>query len=392
MGVVFAGFMCQETLYAEETGNPLKFSIGTSAEATDNRDAVKNNKQSNVDFRITPRLDYIYNGEASTVNLFYKPSLRYRTEPGDTADDTLWEQDFGLNATHKVTERTRLRLYEKFGYTDDPKIEESGSVVRGNHTYYANTIQGVFNTDLMRYSNLDFAILNRIKSYKDDIISKTSDETSTSFAATHRYQLNQTLRSVLGASYLIYSYDNSLNRDFNSIILKAGLENQFTPTVLGVLTAGVQTRDYDDGNMDGNDEPYFNASLENKLGGDLTVGASFEHGIRDADAYPFASQVYSEVRGFANLNVAPEIVLGVVGVYRGSKYDQDTIPAGVSDDSFFGKSKSGDETTVLGDVNLTFNMIQNLSMFVGYRYEYIDSDVAQSYTRNTGRMGASLSF
>jgi len=392
MAVVVAGVMFQSVSYAEEVGQPFRFSVGASAEWTDNRDAVELNKQDNIDYRISPRLDYVYSGEASGVNLYYEPSLRYRTEPGDTSDDTMWEQDFGLNATHKLSERSRLKLYENFKYTDDPQIENGGAVVRGNHTYSANTVKGVFNTDLLRYSNLDLAVLNRFKSYEDDIIAKTSDEGSTSFDAAHRYQINQTLRSVLGASYLMYTYDNSLSRDFNSIIAKVGVENAFTPTTLGVLTAGLQTRDYDDADMKADEEPYFMASLENKAGGDLTIGATIEHGVRDTDAFPFSSQVYSEVRGFGHMNVAPEIVLSALLVYRESEYDEDSIPAGARDDFFTGGETSGDETTLIGDLNLAFNMIHNVSMFVGYRYENVDSDVAQTYSKNTGRLGASLNF
>ncbi len=388
---VVTGSVIQSVSYAEEVGQPFRFSIGASSEWTDNRDSVELNKQDNIDYRITPRLDYKYNGEASSVNLFYMPSYRYRTDPGDTADDTLWEQDFGVKASHDVSERTRLHFYEKFAYTDEPQIEEGGSILRGDHTYIANTIRGTLNTDLMRYSNLDLAIENHLKSYDDDIVARTSDENRTFFEAAHRYQINQTLRSVLGVSYLMYTYDNSLDRDFNSIVAKVGLENSFTPTTLGVLTVGLQTRDFDDESMDADDEPYFLASLENKTGSELTLGGSVGHGIRDTDAFPFSSQVYTEARGFGHLNVAPEIVLSAILTYRLSEYDEASIPSAVID-SGYGGATNGDETTLVGDLNLAFNMIENVSMFFGYRYENIDSDVARSYSSNTGRLGASLSF
>ncbi len=391
IGLVVAGFVFQSVSYAEEVGQPFRFSIGVSAEFTDNRDAVELNEQDNVDFRISPRLDYIYSGEAGSLNLFYLPSYRYRTEAGDTGDDTLWEHDFGLKIKRSISERTRLSLNEKFDYTDYPQIENGGIAVRGDHTYIANTIKASLNTDLLRHSNLDLAIENHLKSFDDDAIAKTSDEGSTTLNAVHRYQINQTLRSVLGASYIMYTYDNSLNRDFDSIIAKVGLENSFTPTTLGVLTVGLQTRDFDDSDMDVDDEPYLLASLENKTGSDLTLGASVGHGVRDTDSFPFSSQIYTELRGFGHLYLAPEIVLSAVFTYRMSEYDEDTIPANVVAEDFLFDT-NGDETTIVGDLNLAFNMIHNVSMFVGYRYEDIDSDVAQSYSKNTGRIGASLNF
>ena len=385
---VITGWGVQSVSYAEEVGQPLRFSIGASAAMTDNRDAAESNKQDNIDYRITPRLDYIYSGQASRINLFYMPSYRYRTEAGDTSDDSLWEHKFGFKALNEVSERTRLSLYENFTYTDDPEIENGGTVERADYTYTANQIKGTLNTDLLRSSNLDLAIENRLKSYENEAMAKTSDEDSTSLEAAYRYQINQTLRSVLGVSYIMYSYDDSLSRDFDSVIAKVGLENNFTPTTLGVLTVGLQTRDFDDSDMDADDEPYLLASLENKTGSDLTLGASVGHGIRDTDAYPFSSQVYTEARGFGHFNLAPEIVLSAVVTYRLSEYEESSIPADAVTDGL----SIGDETTVVGDLNLAFNMIANLSMFVGYRYEDIESDVARSYSRNTGRLGATLNF
>jgi len=344
MGLVVAGVTLQSASYAEEVGQPLRFSVGISAEGTDNRDSVDLNKENNVDFR--------------------------------------------LKATRSVSERTRMSLYEKFNYTDDPQIENGGIVDRADHTYIANVIKGTLNIDLLRNSNLDLVIKNDIKSFEDDIIATRSDEESTSIAMAHRYQINHTLRSVLGGSYIMYSYDNSLDRDFDSIIAEIGLENSFTPTLLGVLTVGLQTRDFDDSNMDADDEPYLLASLENKTGSDLTLGASVGHGIRDTDAYPFSSQVYSELRGFAHINLTPAIVLSGAATYRLSEYEESSIPASVVAEG----ATNGDETTVVGDLSLAFNMINNISMFVGYRYEDIDSDVAQSYSKNSGRIGATLNF
>ena len=391
MGLVI-GMVVQSPAFSQEkVGTPLRFSISTHADFTDNRDSVEFNKTDNTDIFLSPRIDYIYNGSGSHIDLFYIPSIRYRTDAGDTGDDTTWQHDFGLKASHAVTERTRLRFYEKYDYNDDSAIESGGAIIRGNHTYSENTIEGGLNIDIYRYSNLDFLLRNNLMRFDDDAVARTSDEDISSFDASYRHQLNQTLRWVLGATYSMYSYDSSLSRDFNSILGKTGLENAFTPNTFGVLIVGWQNSDFDDNTIESADEPYVLASIECRTGADLNIGATVGHGLRDTDAFPFSVQTYSEFRGFADFNITPKLVLRGSGTYRLSEYDKESIPAGVTTDGFIG-ADGGDVVTLVGDILLDCNVKENISVYAGYRYENVDSDVGQTYSKNIARVGASLSF
>jgi hypothetical protein len=378
--------------YAQEkVGAPLRFSIGTHADFTDNRDSVDFNKVSNTDIFVSPRVEYIYNADGTRINLHYMPSIRYRTEAGDTGDDTVWQHDLGLKIYHALTERTRLHLREKYDYNDDSAIETGGVLIRGSHAFSENTIEAGFDTDILRYSNFEFMIKNNMKRFDEDIIARRSDEDVTAFNANYRHRINQTLRYVVGATYGMFSYDNSLNRDFNSIIGKVGLENAFTANMQGTLLVGWQNSDFDDDFIDAKDEPYLLASLENQTGEDFTVGGSIGHGIRDTDAFPFTAQVYTEVKGFADLSITPKLALHGSATYRLSEYDEEDLPAGAAGVNFKG-ANGGDDTTIVGDIVLDYSLLDNLSLYAGYRYEDIDSEVAQSYTKNTGRLGAALLF
>jgi hypothetical protein len=386
------GMVVQSPAFSEEKeGKPLRISVSTHADFTDNRDSVDVNKTDNTDIFLSPRIDFLYNGNASHIDLFYVPSIRYRSDAGDNGDDTTWQHDFGLEASRAVTERTRLRLYEKYDYNDDSAIETGGAIVRGNHTYSENTIKGGLNTDIYRYSNLDFLLRNNLKRFDDNAIAKTSDENISSFDASYRHQINETLRYVLGAKYSMFIYDNSLSRDFNSILGKVGLENSFTPNTFGVLVAGWQTSDFDDNSIDAEDEPYFLASIESRTGADLNIGATVSHGIRDTDAYPFSVQTYSEFRGFADFNITPKLVLRGSGTYRLSEYDKDRLTDGVTGADFKG-ADGGDVVTIVGDIMLDWGIMDNVSVYAGYRYEDVDSDVGQTFSKNTAHVGASLSF
>jgi len=390
---LIVGATCQSMLQAEEAGQPVRFSVGTSAQMTDNRDAVSANQKSNVDLYVRPRLDVVHEAEDFRLDLYYVPAYRYRTEPGDTEDDTTWQHDFGCIASHSVSPRTRLRLNEYFSLQDDPAVEEGGITFRGDQSYIRNVVEAALNYDVMKHSNIDFALLNRIKRYDEKNVASRSDEDETRAKIEHRYQLNETLSTLLTGAYSIFAYDNTrgLDRDFNSVIGAVGLQNAFTPNTLGSLSVGGQSREYSDSGLGSDTMPYVRASLEGLLQSDLRVGAVLGHGVRDADAYPFASQEYTEFRGFANADIGSRTKLRGSATYRLSTYDEGDVPSGATA-ADFPKATSGDETTIVGDIEVAFQAMEHVAFFAGHRYEDIDSDVGQAYTKNTSRIGASLSF
>ncbi len=369
---------------AGATGQPVRFSVGVVAESSDNRDATELNKQDNVDIFLRPRVDIHLGDAASLFDFYYAPALRYRTEPGDNQDETDFQHHLGLSLRRGLSERLRLRLSDQLSITDDPKIEENGSVVRSDQSYVMNVAEAGLNYDLFRYSNLDLQVRNRIRRYDDDLVAARSDEDETSIRIQHRRSLTPTLRTLLTGEYRMYGYeDNPLfTRDFDSVVLAVGLENAFTESVIGSISVGWQTREYDDKTLDGDDKPYVRAEISGLLNPDLRIGAVAGYGIRDSDAYPYASQEYTDFSGFAHVKITQKLHLKVAGTYRLSTYDP------------IGTRPGGDENVLVGDVDLAFIAMQSLTLMAGYRFEDIDADegVGASYTRNIARVGATLSF
>jgi hypothetical protein len=394
----------QASLHAQESGKVgdlVRLSVSTLARPTDNRDSVAEDETDNVDYYIRPKLELVYETESSSLDVHYIPAFRFRTEPGDDQDETTWEHDFGLSASRAVSSRLRLRLNGAVVVQDDPAIEEGGIRMRGDQSYVRSVVKAGVNVDVMKYSNLDIFVDNRIKRYDDDVIARFSDEDSTKFAVAHRHQMTTTLRSLLTGSYSLYSYhsDAALERDFTSGMAAIGLENSFTPNVVGSIAVGSQTREYEDDGLDSDTSPYVNASLEGLLGEDTRVGGSFGMGVRDSDAYPFSSQEYSELRAFMDASLSAKLKLRVSATYRVSTYDIDSVPtvetvttdaSAITPDVI--SESSADETTVVGDAQLTYVASENATIFVGFRVEDIDSDVGQSYTKHIGRIGATLSL
>jgi len=383
-GVMSLLMACGALAQGSDAGQPVRASVGVAAESTDNRDSQADGEQDNVDIFLRPRVEIYLGDPSSLLDAYYMPALRYRTEPGESQDETDFQHHLGVNLRRGLSERLRLRLSDRLAISDDPAIEENGSVVRGDQSYMMNTAEAGLNYDLFRYSNLDLLVINRIRRFDEEAVAARSDEDETSIRIQHRRSLTPTLRTLLTGEYRMYSYEDNFiyTRDFDSMVLAVGLENSFTENVIGSVSVGWQTRDHEDENIDVDDKPYVRADLSGQMTPDLQIGAVAGYGIRDSDAYPYPSQEYADFSGFAHAKITQKLLLKLAGTYRLSTYE-----------AFDGRS-GGDETVLVGDIELAFLAMESATLQVGYRVEDIDADdgVGASYVKNTVRVGATLSF
>jgi hypothetical protein len=374
-------------VHANQEGNPLRFGISGSVESTDNRDATESSKQSNVDFFLRPYIAYHLEGEVTRIDFRYQPGLRYRTEPGDDQNEVDLQHMLRLHLQQGFSERTRGYFQNTFLQIDDPRISEGGAISRADRSYILNTARAGLNHDVGRLSNLDVSLHSQVRKYDDSLISSFSDKSEFGGGFAFRHSLTPTLRGLANAQYTSYSFKNDgfISRDFDSIAGSLGLEYVFIPTVVGSVSAGLQTRSFDDSRFDSDDNLYVNAELSGSINPDLRVGVLSGFGVRDADVSPYPSQEYTEVRGFADLALSGSFSLRGALTYRTSSYDvypQLGLPG-------------GDEDVIVADGQITFKSTESTSFILGHRFEDVSADTAGlsgSFTRNTTRIGMTLDF
>lgn len=372
---------------AQEAGQSIVYSVGTSVEMTDNRDASENDEVDNIDVFLKPSIEFNADGRVSTFSFEYVPSLRYRTDPGDNQDETDILHDLELKWRYQLSRRARLRFSDRFRIEENPQVEEGGAIVRADTSYTLNNARLGLNYDLGDYSNLDFLLSNMLRRYDEDAIATTSDKDMTGLRLQHRMSLSDTLRTLLTGGFQMYGYEDSAlygSRDFTSFIGAVGLEKLLTPNVIGSLSVGYQSRDYDNANLDGDGSAYFKGDISGLVNPDLRIGSVIEYGLRDSDAFPYASQEYTDFRGYADMRLAANTSLVLAGTYRLSTYDE-ALAYGLS---------GGDEDVIVLDAQLKYALTEQASVMVGQRFEDISADatVGSSYTRNTTRAGATFSF
>ena len=379
---------------AAARGTPIVVSANVAVEATDNRDAAPSEgKTSNVDVLVTPRIDLIRRGERGSFELFYAPSLRWRSDPAPWQDETDIYHALGVHAWHALNQRLRIRFDNRFDFTEQPMIENDGVRLRGDRSYWQNRAVAGLNYDLFHASNADVAVDYRIRRYDDNATARNHDEDELSAALSLRHQLTETLR-VLGVGKVVqYSYEaTAIDRDFDSTILAVGFEKALAETLMATVLAGWQGRSYSDSTQTSDGLPYVRAALNGSTGR-LRLTGEIEHGLRGADVTPFSSQEYLDVGGTVVVEISGKLELVGKAIYRTSSYDEDQTPSGTVDADFHsGLARSGDRDTLILEAGVNYRATESMRLSARQVFEDVDSDVDVSYSKNTTRLALTAWF
>ena len=410
MAVFCAALLIQSAARAEsKPTDPIRFSVNAMGYWTDNRDSWEtSDKQSTWDFYVTPKVDAMHHGEQTWLDFYYAPSYRYRSNPSDIQNDTLLEHDLGLKIRQDFSPRLEGRLFEKFDYSDDPSIDKSGSQVRGDLTYYLNRAEVGLIHDMTRHAKVDISVRNMIKRYTDKDAASESDEDRTDGGVILYGDLSPTLALVVLANYANYGFSSKfgLDRDFDAALGAIGLEKIFTQSLRGGAKAGAQSVQYKDKGLDSQVSPYGELWLKGWTIPSTMLALDLTHGVREADAYPFASQEYTDLRGDMEwaMTESKRFILNLTGVYRISHYSgsQDLPPSIVQaiqnnpDLAFFlsqiGLQDSGDVKTIEEEIGVTYRMTETSSLKFTQRYEDVNSEVGVSYTKNAFSLALTKQF
>ncbi len=260
--------------------------------------------------------------------------------------------------------------------------------MRGDRSYWWNRTDGGLRHDLNEYTYLDLSGGYEFKKYDDAEVAAESDEDSVDgqFMFWRRITPQTAAHGEVGASMYAYESRAGLDRDFDSYLLAAGLDRVFSPEFRGGLTGGAQFSQYSDESLDDSTYPYgrINATLSPTAV--YSIDASLGIGTRDSDVFPFASQEYTEFRLLLNIDPSPTYGLGLDGTIRDSRYDQDSLPANAA------PTEDGNEITAFISGFGIWHINEQALMTLRQTYEDVDSDVEESYTKNTSSLEFNIDF
>jgi len=374
-------------------GDALEFSVFLRGDYTDNRDSSEFNKEDNFDFYVRPRADAFLNWDNGSLDAFYAPAFRVRSDASPIQNDNEWYHSLGVMLSHQPSPRLRITANEKFDYTDDSSIDEGGTTVREDRSYWLNRADGSAAFAVTRQTTLEAYVGSKVKRYDESVVADTSDEDRTDFGLIAWQQMDRTLVAFGEVRTSDFGYDSpgGIDRDFDMLFAAAGLEKDFSKNLRGRASFGWQFQEFNDPGLDKQDEPFAQVRIEGSTTPDLKLTAEATYAIRDSDAFPFASQTYSEIHGRGAWDVDSKVTLIAWSKYRVGNYD-DSAPTTAGMDAFPTGQTGGDEKTLELAGEVGYKVSDDSSIKLVQHFEDVDSDVSKSFTKNTTSLVFSRHF
>lgn len=384
--VAILGGILLVTAYAlaqEDVSRPVKFFIAIQGNYTDNRDSEAEREDDTFDLYVKPKIEmFLHRDQRTVLKSYYEMAYRHRTDPSEQQDADQYHHDLGFTLNHRFAKRLGMDLADRFEYTDDPAVDKGGAVLREDRNYTLNRAKMGLTCKLSLRSDMELYARNKTKHYADREVAYTSDEHATDFGLMFRRQQTEKVTLMGVASYSMFGYDNprGIERDFNTTFIGAGIERQFTRNLRVGAKAGSQTTDFDDDGIDSLDTPLIGLWAKGAMSESLRINGKVDHMIRDADAFPFAAQEFTEIGGSVECDVSSRITVVVGSRYLLSDYDE-TAPTSTVD-ADYAKDKVGKEQTLIASADIRYRFDPKTYVKFGYRFQDIESDVDVSFSRN----------
>jgi hypothetical protein len=326
--------------------------------------------------------------------------IYYFDSPGGT-DDVNSQSRAGINLTHRFSERLRFSSQNFVSYELEPDYSYgyASSRIVGEYFFWQSN------------NSVGFRWTERVATYTGLRLSGTTyadvannDRFTWELYNQFRYQL--TPQTVLTADYR-YGQTNGdgFANDSTNQYLLAGAEHRFSPNTIGIVRAGAQFRDVDNG--DSTTSPYVEFALNSQLTRDFRVRSFARYGIEDYDTvqtYDADPAAGLEAVEFSDRRTLRFGITGdysispMFSVFGGVDYIPTSYASGVIVDGLpgaVGNSVSDqDEDIINAYIGFSVRFNDFLTGTASYTYTNSSSDIdgSRDYDRNRISVGVSAEF
>lgn len=368
----------------DDLSKPWELSLRAGVSATDNRDAVADDKESNADLFIEPRADLKWrDGDRTSIDMFLAPQLKWHsnprtTEEGGVQNDTELFGTVGLDAAHKITPRISAKIGDAFVYNDDPDISENGVTVRQNASHFVNTAYAGMSAYLLPTVVAEASGSTTAKRYKEDIVAADQDENIHDGRVSLGHLMGAGVKIYALGAYSIFENDaTDRERGCSVITGDLGVEKTFTPDFVAGVAAGYQTADYKDSSLGSQDSANARAEINLRGASDTRFRIAGLYGFTSPNVRPYSLQKTTSFLGAIEHDLLPKrLTLELRAQYTQGDYESESsdLPGGK------------DDMTSVG-VGAVYRINRNVSVNAGYNFETWDSDLRDSFDRNVVDVG-----
>jgi len=370
--------IAQEQDLGAPTDGPWLLSARFGGEFSDNRDGVKNNKESNLDLFIEPRADYRFrDGDRTVLDLAVLPMVKWHSNPRDASQGAAQNdaEIFGTAAaelSHQMTPRLLLSLGDAITYNDDPEVNNGGGNVRYSNNHIWNNAHA--NVDCEMTEKLTGSVGGNysLKRYSDSTVAQTEDEDIFESNADLKYKMGSGYKLIgsVGASKFKNKAVDA-NRGSTVLAAGAGVEKTFTPDLIGKVMGGYQHGEYENSAYKAIDTPNASAELTMRAASETRFRVGGSYGLYAPYVRPYSIQTLTAINAGVDHDVlSKRLTVSLNGQFGNGHYKAE------------GANKGGDDTMVMVGVRADYRVNRIWSINGGYSVENWDSDVRESFTRN----------
>ena len=362
--------------WAREGAKPYQINNRLRVEYDDNIYQTDTEKQTS--WKIIEEVEFLVNFSLQNtyVGVRYRPSyIWWDNRPSDSTDFQN-ELDFILNQT--FSPRLNLSVVDTLRRGESPAVnDKEGNPVRENSDFYYNTLNGTLGYLLRPTTRLELAGRYIAQRYDEDSYSNTEDFDLYVAGLTLRHQLvpETTLIGEFRGESIEY---NGPDRGSKSMYAGGGLEQIFSPSLIGNVVGGYQKKDFNDSTISSENSPYVDATATFLPSPATRISAGAGYSMFETEVYPFVNQDRMQVFASIAHDFTARLSLYLSGSYIVGSYDskQVVVPADSAHPEI--ASDGGDENTALFSTRLTYQI--NRSNWLEAGWQYVDFDSQLKYT------------
>lgn len=402
---LLAGSVSAQSLYdvgteAQES-MPLKWVVGVNMVYDDNISPGTGPKEDS--FGIAPYVGatFVSISPQTTWDVYGRLGLIYYFDHPSIGDDINSQSRVGVNFVHRFSERLRFSSRNFVAYELEPDYSYGYASSRAVGEYF------YWQTD----NSLGYRWTERFATYTGVRVGGThyqdvnnNDRLWVEPYLQGRYQLTPQTVLTLGYRYR-YTSGDGVSSDYSDHFVLGGVEHRFSPNTVGILRAGAQFHQVDDG--DDTTSPYLEFALTSQVNSQFRVRSYARYGIETYDTVQFIPGTIVPAAtspGLVEFDDRQTFRFGVSGEYsfspRFSMFSGiDYIPTSygsgrsVSTPPFVGAIGDFDEDIFNAYLGFSVKFTDYLYGNASYNYTNSSSDIAgRDYDRNRFSVGVSAEF
>lgn len=357
----------------------------------DNVTYAENDKLDTFFIREELSISFDQSYETGFLGLRYQPALDWYDDVGGDSQ-TEWTHAADINWTQMFGRNVSLTLSDAFAKYDRSEIVDSDGVLRQpNFGYTYNTAAGTLVVLVSPTLRLNGSVRYQILRYDDELIADREDYDIWSYGLSLGIQAGKSTMLFVDGSIEDITYDGSgktqlvsvpgfadqvidtiPNRDAITYNVGLGLEQVFSPNLLGRLRAGYTLKEMDAANQSDEDSPYGEAQITILPAPTTRLTLAAAYSLYQSGLLTFANQSRTTFSASLAHDVTARITVSLNGRYYISDYDASTS-VNLLDE---GRVEDGTETASSFGARVSYCLDRRHSHWIeaGYTYSNFDSD------------------